>query len=477
MTSARARRTAAGLAAVAAVLAVGVVAPAHAADQPVPGGWYIDQGGVPEAHAAGFRGQGVTIAVIDSQINPDVPALRGADLRVTEPAFCRGAGGAEIPAVSTDGQVADHGTQVVSTILGTGAAGEGQWPVRGVAPEATVLYYAGMTGRTADADAESLECLDDQGTNIRLDGAGHAFEAALDAGADIVSISLSGPISGVLQDAIARAHAEGVVVLAAMPNDTGAVTFPAGRNGVVTVQALDEAGQIMAGDKGIEGAPLTPNTSESVVVAAPGIGILVPDAGEGWTAQALVDGTSLATPIVAGSLAVLKSRFPEASGNQLIQTMLGTTGGSRHEPAWRDDVGYGPISLTGMLADDPLSYPDVNPLFDNPHFELAMAYGPTADEVAAAGAEAPATAPETASTTAPAETAAPAPWGMWAVAGGALVVVGGAFALVLGLGASRRRRAAAATTPPTPTAATVTDENSHGVPGGYAGAGHDGGKR
>jgi subtilisin family serine protease len=59
------------------------------------------------------------------------------------------------------------------------------------------------------------------------------------------------------------------------------------------------------------------------------------------------DGTSYATPIIAGLLAMVKRKYPVATGNQLIQTLIRNTGTGNHSPA-RDaegEVGYGLVSL------------------------------------------------------------------------------------------------------------------------------------
>lgn len=455
----------------------GTVAPAQAEEDLSSGSWYFEKGNVQDAHDAGFRGQGVTIAVVDSQINPDIAALRGADLEVVEPSFCRTAEGAKIPTVSTDPDVAYHGTGVVTMIIGTGKTDPGQLPIRGVAPDAKVIYYNGVAGTSAESEAGDLKCFEEDGENRGMDGVGRAIDAAVTDGADIVSISISGGTSTTVNEAIARAYAEGVVVVTSLPNNRGAADFPATNNGVIAVQAFDEAGEIQKGDKGIDGAPLTPNTSDSVVVGAPGMGVLQPAADPAWQLQDLGNGTSIATPIVAGFLAVLKSKFPEATGNQLLQTMLHNTGGERHEMRWGNDFGYGAISLTSMLTDDPLSYPDVNPLFNNPQFELNSIIGPTAEDVQRAADATPTLSPEASSTASPTQAASEdsgSPGLLWAVGGGVLgaVALGGALVPILMNRASRRRRAAA-----TMTQQATTDEGGHDIVGQFAGEGDDGGDR
>jgi len=70
----------------------------------------------------------------------------------------------------------------------------------------------------------------------------------------------------------------------------------------------------------------------------------------------------LATPIVAGMLALVASKYPDATGNQLLHSLIANTGSEEHEVRHDSVYGYGIPNLTRMLAVDPTGYPDVNPL-------------------------------------------------------------------------------------------------------------------
>ncbi len=95
---------------------------AAASDESEGGLWYFNRGKVQAAQDAGLDGSGVTIAVIDTQVNPDAPGLRGADLQVREESFCFDESGKRYDAISSDYVAANHGTNVASMILGTGEA-------------------------------------------------------------------------------------------------------------------------------------------------------------------------------------------------------------------------------------------------------------------------------------------------------------------------------------------------------------------
>lgn len=212
-----------------------------------------------------------------------------------------------------------------------------------------MLHYAAATPKDlGDLSNAETECLQENGETVGEEkpytGLGKAISDAVDDGADIISISLGGAVEAT--DEVAKAHAAGVIVVAAMPNEGNTVNFPAAYNGVVAVQAFDVNGNIQTSTPSIDLAESTPNVSDGVTVAAPGIDLLVQGTATSWADQRLASGTSLATPIVAGFLAVVKQKYPEATAGQLIDSLIRNTGGDPdHEPTWGNDMGYGAVSL------------------------------------------------------------------------------------------------------------------------------------
>lgn len=421
-----------------------------------PGLWWFDRGNFQAAQDAGFDGSGVTIAVIDSQINPDVVGLRGANLEVVEPSYCHDASGQPYPATSTDYYKSSHGTNVASMILGTGEAPAGGSPIKGSAPGSKVLFYNGggvrdgvLGGIWEDTDEECLlENGDSLGEDGRTTGMGRAISDAVDAGADIISISVDGATN--VSDEVAKAHAAGVIVLGAMSNDSGISGYPAALNGVVAVQAFGEDRHIQTGWRG------TPNQSDEVTIAGPGLNLLLQGTENSWDEQQLGSGTSFATPIVAGMLATAKQKYPEATGPQLIQSLLHNTGTKgEHEPEWNSSTGYGAASLTGMLAVDPTTYPNVNPLFDADDPTAIPAQWDVDEAAAALNIEAPSptatpdtstphaereAAPPPDTQVSPASTASFTPWLIGGGAIAALLIVCGATLAIHLTKTSRRHR-------------------------------------
>lgn len=347
------------LAAVAIATSFIVVAPLSASAATVPELWYQDAFGVADAAAAGFTGQGVKVAVIDGLINPALPALSTANITIREPSYCadRVNAAAYVPAVSDDFESARHGTEMVSLLVGNGSSTNGGQGTVGVAPGATVLYYA--TDYDVGLSQSQLVCpiigdatdVKDQDLSVAL-----ALDQAIEDGADIISLSIgTGTVRDDIYAAIAKAMREGVVVVAARPNDMRKTddTDLSGMNGVVSIQAMGSDGVIQASSAVSDG---------SVDIVGPGVNVL--GLVDGWSVPAAVSGTSGATAIVAGYLAIVKSKYPKATGNQLIQSLINNTGLDDHALKHDSTSGYGIVSLRHMLEVDPTKYKDVNPLID-----------------------------------------------------------------------------------------------------------------
>lgn len=317
--------------------------------------WYFNDFGVQDAFDAGYSGQGVTIAVIDSQINPSIPALQGTNLSIHEPSLCDidSANSTRLPAATVD-PGAFHGTNMAALILGNGTPPpNGQAGQLGVAPGATVKYYA---NNTVSDFMQQYVCVRN-GNEASGENTAEAIDLAVADGAQIISMSFIENHHQNIVDAVARALRAGVVLIAGTPNDQSSISGLAKMNGIVTIQAMDPTGAIQQSSL---------KSSSEIDIVGPGVDIL--GVSENWSNSATLFGTSNSTAITAGFLAVVKSKYPTATGNQLIQTLIRNTYAEDH--ALQKDpegyFGYGIVSLRHMLSIDPTQYPDVNPLIDKP---------------------------------------------------------------------------------------------------------------
>ncbi|UCR90376.1 S8 family peptidase [Mycetocola spongiae] len=351
--------------ALAAVMlgALAVEVPVQAVPRGVPsaqereaGLWYLDALGIDAARERGLTGQGMKIAVVDTAINLSAPELAGANIRIGASVCVDPKTGSPYPADTTDPNMASHGTSVVAMLVGSGVAADGGQGTVGIVPDAEIVFYA-----TGPGEPQGYErCfVDDAKNDVREPSMMNAIRQAVDDGADVISVSQGDGHSNT-KEVLARAAVKGIAVVAGTmnpqtPPDAG--RFPAAANGSVAVGAVDSDAEIIGKKTG-----LTPTPLRNMAVMAPGVGLLT-TSQLSWDPE-IGEGTSLATPLVAGALALTKQAHPEASMFQVIQSLIRTTDAGSHAELSHDrDYGYGVMSLRTMLDSDPLSYPDENPLF------------------------------------------------------------------------------------------------------------------
>jgi len=204
-------------------------------------------------------------------------------------------------------------------------AAHGRGPLTGalgVAPRAKILPI--RDGRAAgQANSDAL-----------ADG----IEWAIEHGASIISVASVGGPSGRLRDAIAEAAAADVVVVAAAgnrPTDL-VVSFPGALEGVVAVGATDRNGN--HADISV--------TGKQVAISAPGVDIYSTSI-DGKYSKAT--GTSASTAIVAGAVALVRSKYPELSAREVVHRLTATA--TDKGPPGRDEqYGYGVLDLVAALT-------------------------------------------------------------------------------------------------------------------------------
>ena len=334
------------LAAAAAAFLLGVLPalPASAApadsvrDQQL---WVLNMMNVPNAWDV-TEGSGVTVAVIDSGVNPDVSDLTGSV--ITGPDYT----GAHTPSKNPNWGL--HGTWMASMIAGhgnDGAAGSiGPDGIVGVAPAAKILSIRVIPDKE-DPGYPSYNKEPEQQIQQEL---AEGIMAAVTRHARVISMSIgySAP-SGAVRAAIDYAYQHGTVLVASSGNsgnnDTqhaasssrmAPVSFPAEYPGVLGVGAVTIGGQPASFSSG----------NLSVQVAAPGKA--VPAQGRNGLYYT-VDGTSPACALVAGVAALIEARYQGISPALVMQAMTST---ARQAPPAGYDVltGFGIVDASAALA-------------------------------------------------------------------------------------------------------------------------------
>jgi subtilisin family serine protease len=324
------------LAVVAALCAAAslALAPGAAADS-IRGNqqWVLDMMNVPAAWQQ-TEGAGVTVAVIDSGVNPDVSDLTGS---VTT--------GPNLSSVSTRPSNPNwgvHGTWMASLIAGHGHD-DGSSGVIGIAPQSRILSIRVIPDRT---DPHYGAYTHEQESAIQQSLA-DAIGYAVRHGAKVISMSIGyGAPSSAVEAALLNANADGVVVIASAGNSGGPSdagygdmapdSFPAEYPGVISVGAVDDNGDV-AGFS---------SDNLSVQLAAPGVSVPAQGRdGQYWW----VSGTSPACALVAGVAALIKSRYPGLAPDLVVSALITTTT-ERPGKGYDNEMGFGVVNAAAALA-------------------------------------------------------------------------------------------------------------------------------
>jgi subtilisin family serine protease len=326
---------AAGLAAMAALPAAPALGAAAAPADGIRANqqWVLDM-----LHAGAAwsvtRGAGVTVAVIDSGVNPYVSDLSGS---VTT--------GPDYTGVSTSPSSSEwgvHGTWMASLIAGHGHAG-GFSGIVGVAPAARILSIRAIPDR-ADPHYGTYE---HERETVIQQSLADGIRYAVTHGAKVISMSIgynspSGTVRAELQDA----YHHGVVVLASAGNSGGPgsgrrhdgapESFPASYPGVISVGAVNPSAAVATFS----------SDNLSVQVAAPGVRVPAQGRdGQYWE----VSGTSPACALVAGVAALIKSKYPGLAPD-LVASAMTSTASDRPAGGYDSQVGFGIVDAAAALT-------------------------------------------------------------------------------------------------------------------------------
>ncbi len=178
-----------------------------------------------------------------------------------------------------------------------------------------------------------------------------AIHYAIDNGADVINMSLGGGMyNTAFDEACTRAYNNGILVVAATGNEYATqIGFPSSLNSVVAVGATDSNDQL--GDFS--------NTGEGIEIVAPGVQVLSTYPGASYE---YLDGTSMATPYVAGVAALLLSANPQMDV-QTLRSTLSSTADDLYDAGYDTWTGYGRVNAYRALTETgtPVTPPTNNP--------------------------------------------------------------------------------------------------------------------
>ena len=274
--------------------------------------WGIDRVRAPEVWSLfNTRGEGIVVAVIDSGVDANHSQLRG---RVE---VSKGKSFVTAEAGNTN-DLNGHGTHVAGTVAGTNF---------GVAPKATIVPI-----KVLNASGNGNETSVIAGINF-----------AITQNVDVINLSLRTPfnvgqngpgtrIDELYQDALDKAENAGIVVVVAAGNDGNGVTIgqPGRRGNVITVAALDSSNTRANFSQRGDVAPKP--TSAKPDIGAPGVNIESAARNGG---SSIKNGTSMASPHVAGTVALMLAAAEGKSGQgdtlELVRSAIKTSAKSLND--------------------------------------------------------------------------------------------------------------------------------------------------
>lgn len=277
--------------------------------------------GAPAIWEKGYKGQNVVVAILDTGCQTDHPDLKGRVIDGQN--FTDDYNGSPITYSDNNG----HGTHVAGTI----AAAENGKGVVGIAPEAKLLICKVLSG-------------DGSGYNDWIiKGIEHAIKWRGPNGEKvrIISLSLGGPDDDpALHAAVQKAVQNNILMVVAAGNegdskeDTYEFGYPGNYNEVIEVGAVDINKEL---------AYFSNNNTE-VDCVAPGVHIKSTYMGSRY---AVLDGTSMATPHVAGALALIINWAETEFRRELTEAELYAQLIKRTEdlPYLKSSVGNGLVNL------------------------------------------------------------------------------------------------------------------------------------
>ncbi|MBJ3813074.1 S8 family serine peptidase [Streptomyces flavofungini] len=315
---------------VLALLSVGL-APSAVADDVQSKQWYLDAMGAEELWDVS-TGEGIKVAVVDSGVS-ETPSLKG---RVLEGKDVTGLKGGALD------DFLSHGTTMAELIVGSGRGGG----LKGLAPGAKVISFRislkGAMGKGEKAESDTAE----------------AIRAAADSDAKIISMSFGGDLLYSAEaEAVKYAASKGKLMFASVGNDArkkNLIDYPAAYPNVTGVSAADRSGKVAKFSE----------FGEYVDLAAPGLNL------PHWcdaTFRSYCDGgggTSAGTAIASASAALIWSKHPNWTANQVLRVLIDTAGRSWPKDKPSDYLGYGLVRPAPNLLKNRGNPgpPDIDPL-------------------------------------------------------------------------------------------------------------------
>jgi Subtilase family len=337
----------------------GVARPARSADQVRQQEWWLSALHVTQAWQT-TKGAGVTIALLDTGVDPNQPDLTGSVISGPDLTNSGESLGGQFFGI--------HGTAMASLIVGHGHGPGEADGVLGVAPQAKLLSVrvvldSGDPLLSESSATSALPAAIAAGIMYAVNNGAEVIDLPLDPGQSISALTATpapqAPAFGTPtaaeaaaaaaaggstaeQSAVAYALSKGVILVAPGGDNnatTDAANFPADYPGVISVGAFNSSF--------IKAAFSSHQHYVTLTAAGDGMIAAVPSPSSGY---ATVSSTSAASAVVTGIAALIKSQYPELTPAQVTQVLTRSTV-FRPPGGTEDGSGFGTADAARALAE------------------------------------------------------------------------------------------------------------------------------
>lgn len=261
-------------------------------------------------HDKGLEGEGVTVAIIDTGVSPHYDLIRPKNRIIGFKDF-----------IDNQNRPYDdngHGTHIAGIIAGNGYASRGRYV--GVAPKSNILAVKALDRNGGGSTSKVIEAIS------------YVIETKDQYNTKIINLSIGTPANSTCENdplckAVNMAIKAGLIVVVAAGNSgpsKGTILSPGTNRNVITVGAVDDKRTIDTSDDTIADFSSRGPTLDGIKkpdLVAPGVNINSLSSNK-LDSYVPLSGTSMATPLVSGTIALLFSEYGNLTPTQVKAMLL-----------------------------------------------------------------------------------------------------------------------------------------------------------
>lgn len=288
-------------------------------------------------HEQGYKGEGITVAVIDTGVAPHYDLTRPVNRIIGFKDFINN----KTSPYDDNG----HGTHVAGIIAGNGYSSRGKYA--GIAPEANILGIKALNNRGSGNMSDIIAAIE------------YAVKTKDEYNTKILNLSFGSPANNSYQKdplckAVKEAKNAGLIVVAAAGNsgpEPRTIVSPGISPDVITVGAIDDKRTIDPSDDEIARFSSRGPTNEGLTkpdLVAPGVNInsLSHIEEDGYISMS---GTSMATPLISGTVALLLNKYGNLSPDQVKEKLINACIDLKDS---KNNQGSGLVNLQKLFNED-----------------------------------------------------------------------------------------------------------------------------